>query len=100
MVKVTVLYGPPADAAAFEDHYANTHLPLAAKMPNVKRFEASRVVGTPEGGEAPYYRIAELWFDGLEDLQGAMGSEEGKATVEDIGTFATGGATVVISELD
>ncbi|MEA2467083.1 MAG: hypothetical protein QOJ57_1209 [Thermoleophilaceae bacterium] len=100
MVKVTVLYGPPADAAAFEDHYANKHLPLAAKMPNVQRFEASRVVATPDGSEAPYYRIAELWFNSTDELQAAMGSDEGRATVEDIGTFATGGATVVISELD
>ena len=38
MVKLTVLYGPPTDAAAFEDYYANTHLPLAAKLPNVARF--------------------------------------------------------------
>lgn len=34
MVKLILLYGPPTDAAAFEDHYANTHVPLAAKIPN------------------------------------------------------------------
>jgi uncharacterized protein (TIGR02118 family) len=100
MVKVSVLYGPPTDAAAFEDHYASTHLPLAAKMPNVKRFEASKVVGTPDGSDAPYYRIAELLFESQEDLQASMGSAEGQATVADIPKFATGGATVVISELD
>lgn len=100
MLKITVLYGPPTDTDAFEDHYANTHLPLAAKMPNVARFEASRVVGTPDGGDPPYYRIAELWFQSDEDLQASMGSDEGKATVEDIPTLATGGATVVISQLD
>ena len=75
-----MLYGPPTDAAAFEEYYANTHLPLAAKLPNVARFEASKVIGTPDGGEPPYYRIAE-----------ATG---------DIANFATGGATVVISEVD
>jgi uncharacterized protein (TIGR02118 family) len=100
MVKLTVLYGPPTDAAAFEEHYANTHLALAAKIPDVQRFEASRVVGTPDGAAAPYYRIAEVWFESTEQLQGAMGSEEGRATVDDIPTFATGGATVVISEVD
>jgi uncharacterized protein (TIGR02118 family) len=100
MVKITVLYGPPTDPAAFEDHYANTHLPLAAKMPNVKRFEASRVVATPDGSEPPYYRMAEVWFASQEDLQATMGSPEGQATVQDIGTFATGGATVVIAEID
>ena len=36
MVKLTVLYGPPADPAAFEDHYASTHLALAAKIPSAR----------------------------------------------------------------
>lgn len=100
MVKLTVLYGPPTDVSAFEDHYANTHLPLAATIPNVKRFEASRVIGTPDGSEPPYYRMAELWFDSAEDLQASTGSEEGRATVADIETLATGGATVLIAEID
>jgi uncharacterized protein (TIGR02118 family) len=100
MVKVVVLYGPPSDTAAFEEHYANTHLPLAAKMPGVKRFEASRIVGTPDGSEPPYYRMAEVCFDTTQDMQASMSSEEGRATVEDIGSFASGGATVLISEID
>jgi uncharacterized protein (TIGR02118 family) len=100
MVKVAVLYGPPSDPAAFEEHYANTHLPLAAKMPNVKRFEASRVVGTPDGSEPPFYRIAELWFDSQADMEAATSSAEGQATVGDIANFATGGATVLIAEVD
>ena len=100
MVKVTVLYGPPEDPSAFEDHYTNTHLPLVDKMPNVRRFEASRVIGTPDGSEPPYYRIAEVWFDSQEDLQASMGSDEGQATVGDIPNFASGGATVVVSEVD
>ena len=100
MVKIVVLYGPPTEPAAFEDYYANTHLPLAAKMPNVERFEASRVVGTPDGSDAPYYRIAELWFDSQDALQATMASPEGKGTVADIPNFATGGATVVIAAVD
>ena len=100
MLKVTVLYGPPTDPAAFEDHYANTHVPLAAKMPNVARFEASRVIATPDGGDPPFYRIAELWFETQEAMQASMSSPEGRETVADIGNFATGGATVVISDVD
>ncbi len=100
MVKVTVLYGPPEDPAAFDDHYANTHLPLAAKMSKVARFESSKVVGTPDGSVPEYYRIAEVCFDNMEDMQTSMGSDEGNATVADIQNFATGGATVLISETD
>jgi uncharacterized protein (TIGR02118 family) len=100
MVKITVLYGPPTDTAAFEEHYANTHLPLAAKMPNVARFEASRVIATPDGSEPAFYRMAEVWFASSEDMQATLGSPEGRATTEDIGSFATGGATVLIAEVD
>jgi uncharacterized protein (TIGR02118 family) len=100
VVKIVVLYGPPSDPSAFEAHYANTHLPLAAKMPNVRRFEASRVIGTPDGSPPPYYRLAEIWFDNQEDLQASTSSPEGQATVTDIGNFATGGATVLIAEVD
>jgi uncharacterized protein (TIGR02118 family) len=100
MVKLVVLYGPPQDPTAFEEHYTNTHLPLAAKVPNVSRFEASRVVATPDGSTPPFYRIAELWFTSQEDLEGATSSEEGQATVADIANFATGGAQILIAEID
>jgi uncharacterized protein (TIGR02118 family) len=76
VVKVTVLYGKPDDPAAFDDPYANRHVPLAAKMPGVRRFEHSRVVGTHDGGPPPYHLIAELWFDSEEELLAAMETPE------------------------
>ncbi|MGH2870039.1 MAG: EthD family reductase [Solirubrobacteraceae bacterium] len=100
MIKLVVIYGPPEDPAAFEEHYANAHLPLAAKVPNVARFEASRVVATPDGSKPPHYRLAELWFNSQEDLEGATSSAEGQATVADIANFATGGAQILIAEVD
>ncbi len=99
MVKIVVLYGPPADPAAFEEYYATTHVPLVGKMPNVARFEATRVLGTPDGSEPPYYRVAELWFENQETLQATMSSPEGQETVADIPKFATGGATVLIGDV-
>src|SRR5581483_11808718 len=42
MVKLVVAYGPPADPSAFDQHYAETHAPLAQKIPNLRRFEAGR----------------------------------------------------------
>jgi uncharacterized protein (TIGR02118 family) len=100
MVKITVLYGAPVDPEAFEHHYTNIHAALVAKMPHLQRFEASRVAAAPDGSPAPYYRIAELWFDSQDDLQAATSSPEGRETVDDIGNFATGGATVLVSEID
>jgi len=98
MVKLVVLYGKPEDAGAFDDHYATTHEPLARKIPNLRRFEAGKVLGTPDGGSAPYYLMAELWFDSAEELTAAMGTPEGQAAAGDVATFATGGATLMIAQ--
>jgi uncharacterized protein (TIGR02118 family) len=99
MVKLIVAYAPPDDPAAFDAHYAETHMPLADKIPNVRRFEAGKVLGTPDGSPAPYHLIAELWFDDTSDLQAALGSPEGRAAADDVGNFATGGATFMIADV-
>jgi uncharacterized protein (TIGR02118 family) len=98
MVKLVVCYGQPQDPAAFDRYYAETHVPLVHKIPNLRRFEAGKVVGTPDGSPAPYYYIAELSFDSGEELQAAMGSQEGQAAGADVATFATGGVTLMIAE--
>ena len=100
MVKLVVLYGPPADPDAFERHYADTHTELATVVPGLRRFEAARGIATPDGSDLPYQRIAELTFDDLEALQAGMSSDEGQAAVNDIPNFATGGVTIFIAELD
>jgi uncharacterized protein (TIGR02118 family) len=99
MVKLIVAYGVPEDPAAFDQHYADTHIPLAEKIPNVERFEAAKVLGTADGSPAPYHLIAELWFDSAEVLQASLGSPEGQAAAADVGTFATGGATLMIAQI-
>ena len=38
--RLVILYGHPADPAAFEDYYANRHIPYASKhMPGVRQAE-------------------------------------------------------------
>ena len=63
MVKLVGAYGKPDDTDAFDAHYAETHAPLAEKIPNVRRYEYGKVLGTADGSDAPYYFLAELWFD-------------------------------------
>jgi len=99
MVKLTVLYGHPADSAAFETYYSQTHMPLAVKIPNLVRIEGARVGPTPDGSQPPYYRTADLWFADQASLEAALGSSEGQAAVADLANFATGGATTLVSEI-
>ena len=98
MVKLVVMYGQPEDAAAFDAYYAGTHIPLVEKIPNLRRFEACKVLGTPDGGAAPYYYHAELCFDDAAALESSLASPEGQAAGADVETFATGGATVMITQ--
>jgi uncharacterized protein (TIGR02118 family) len=101
MVKAVVLYGPPEDVGAFERYYADTHTALATAIPGLKRFEAAQGIGTPDGSDVPYQRIAELTFEDMDALRaGLLESEEGQAAVNDIPNFATGGVTVFFAEID
>jgi pimeloyl-ACP methyl ester carboxylesterase len=59
-VKFVALYGPPADPAAFDRYYAETNVPLAHQLPGLRRVETAQILGTAQGGTAPYYRTAEL----------------------------------------
>ena len=99
MMKISVLYGEPKDVAAFEKYYAETHLPLASKMQGVNKIELSKVVGTPDGSTPVFYRMADLYFDDADHMKRVLDTPEAKATVADLANFATGGVTVLVSEV-
>jgi uncharacterized protein (TIGR02118 family) len=99
MIKLTVLYGQPKNPAAFERYYLDTHTPIALKVKGLRRFEIVKVSGTADGTPAPYYRIADLYFDDVATMQAALGSPEGQAAAADIANFATGGVTMLIAEV-
>jgi uncharacterized protein (TIGR02118 family) len=50
-----------------------------------------------DGTTPPYYLIAELGFDSLEDLQGGMESDAGQAAVADVPNFAGAGVTMFVA---
>lgn len=87
MVKLIALYKVPANVAEFNDHYFNTHVPLAMKMPGLKKVEVSHITGSPMG-KAEYHLMAELYFDNKEALDAAMSSPEGKASAKNLMGFA------------
>ncbi len=92
MIKLVVAYEHPVDPAAFDAYYASTHRPLAEQIPELKRFEAGKILGTADGSPAPYYFIAELVFEDSYALERGLQSPEGQAATNDLMNFATGGA--------
>lgn len=99
MNKVTVLYMHPQDADAFEKYYAETHMPLAIKIPNVDHAEFTKFVPGPDGSQPSFYRMAELYFASEELMMQALGSADGQAAATDIPKFATGGFQFIFGKI-
>jgi uncharacterized protein (TIGR02118 family) len=100
MVRFLVLYNTPLDAEAFERHYREVHIPLARKLPGLRRYTISRGAARPVRGGEPYHLIAELDWDDMDALREAFASPAGQATAQDVPTFATGGVQSMIYELE
>jgi uncharacterized protein (TIGR02118 family) len=72
----------PTDVEAFDRHYREVHIPLANKMPGLRRYSLSRNVTAVRG--EPSYRVAELEWDDMEAMRRDMQTPEGRATAEDV----------------
>ncbi len=99
MVRLLVLYGPPKDPAAFDQYYREIHVPLARKMKGLKKWTIGKVLGTPEDKPAPYYYLADLYAESREAIEEILASPEGRAAVEDVPRFASGGVTFIYTEI-
>ena len=54
MIKLTVRYGHPTNIDTFEEYYANTHLPIAAKMTGHTNLELTKFLNNPDGSKPDY----------------------------------------------
>jgi uncharacterized protein (TIGR02118 family) len=97
MHKLTVQYSDPADPAVFEKHYRDVHVPLAAKIPGLRRLTLTRPHGL--GGGAPFL-VTELWFDDAAALDAGMRSPEGAAAAADVRNFTVGYMTTFAGEVE
>jgi uncharacterized protein (TIGR02118 family) len=76
--------GPsPDQVEAFERHYAEVHVPLAASIPGLRKLVLTRTSDSLGDGESAHHRITELWFDDRAAMEAAERSPEGQATIED-----------------
>jgi uncharacterized protein (TIGR02118 family) len=89
MVRFLVLYDQPEDPETFDRHYREVHIPLARKLPGLRRYTISRNARSVRGGE--YYLVAELDWDDMEALQRDFQSPEGQATAADVQELAPEG---------
>ena len=98
MAVLMVLYNKPADAKAFDAHYFGKHIPLAKKIPGLRRYEVNEgPVATPDG-PSPYHLVALLTFDSMAAIGAAFASPEGQATAADLMNFAQAGAQLLMCD--
>jgi uncharacterized protein (TIGR02118 family) len=96
MADVVVLYKTPKDAAAFDKYYVENHIPLAKKMPGLKKYQVSQGPVASPAGPSGVHLVATLTFDSMAAIQKAFGSPEGQAAAGDVAKFATGGADILL----
>jgi len=98
-VKLTVVYGTPEDAEAFDRHYHDVHVPIVQRYPGLERVEIARVVGGPGGTPSPYHLIAEMYFADHDALNAALSSDAGKESGRDLRNLPASGTFMTVSEI-
>lgn len=83
MIRVMALY-PRGEGTHFNSEYwLNTHMPmLPSKWPKLKKWEADIAEA-----DSPYYAIAHIFFDSLEDFQESMSSAATGEVLGDIPNY-------------
>jgi uncharacterized protein (TIGR02118 family) len=85
---MVVIYKTPRDPKAFDKHYFDVHVPMAKKLPGLRKYDVSHdTILTPAGDSTPYL-IATLHFDDMSAIRNAFASPEGQACAADRRLFA------------
>lgn len=95
-IKLVVIYPRPKDAEAFARVYINEHVPPAvAKLGGKTKIVATKVLGSPEG-IPPFYRIAEVYFSSMKDLEACTASDGGREALAHAVKISSGGPPIFL----
>jgi uncharacterized protein (TIGR02118 family) len=89
MAQMVVVYKTPKDVEAFNRHYFDVHVPMAKKLPGLRKYEVSTGPITMLGAATVTYFVAVLYFDSLTAIWAAFASPEGQACAADRRKLAT-----------
>jgi len=97
MHKLVVLIRRSARGESIERRWSDEFVPLAERMPGLRRVVVSRPVGAP--AVAPRFQlIHELFFEDLHSLRAGMSSPEGEAAGRALMGFAAVEAELFFAE--
>ncbi len=87
MYKFVVIYYRVDDEDALEDFFANTHRALVEALPELRRFEVSRITSQPFG-QSRFHLMVEAYFDDEKAWLQAQLSEAGIALMNALKPWA------------
>ena len=82
MARMVVIYKQPKNPEEFNKHYYDVHIPLALKIPGLKKYEISRGPIISTTGHSAYL-VAVISFESMDTLKAGFASPEGQACAED-----------------
>jgi len=88
MARMVVIYRTPKNVEAFDRHYFEVHVPLAKKLPGLRKYEISQGPIAVLAGSSDVYLIGTLHFDDLAAMKKAFASPEGQAAAADRRVYA------------
>jgi len=83
MARMIAIYKTPENKDAFDKHYFEVHIPLAKKLPGLRKYDVSKSPIISTTGDLDTYLIGTLHFDSLDAIKTAFASPQGKACVAD-----------------
>jgi len=83
MAHMIVIYKTPRNPAAFDQHYFEVHVPLARRLPGLRRFETNVGPIISLSGASEVHSVSTLQFGSLADINAAFMSECGRACAAD-----------------
>ena len=98
-VKITITFWDPADPAAFERHYVETHVPLVNELPGLRAFEYGRALTNFDGSEPDAFWVVSLTFDDEDAMHASFASPAGQKTMADMPNYKAGAMKSVVSEV-
>ena len=95
--KLVILFSQPEDPDELRRRWSEEFVPLAERLPGLRRITVSHVHGGPAGA-TPFTFIHELHFDSLMALTTAMASAEGVSAGQCLVRITQGNATLMFAE--
>ena len=92
--RMVVIYKRPADPQAFDAHYFDVHVPMAKKLPGLRKYEVSRPPLAAPLGDRDTYLVATLHFDDVATMRAAFATPDGRACAADRKLLAPNDADV------